>query len=123
MARTLAQTTQDRFRRLLEEERTRLGELIEELEQEREEARLAETSSERSPDPTTAEGGSMAFEYQKELSIANNAKDLLEKVEHALRRLDAGDYGRCEICGEAIPVARLEALPYATLCVNCARRR
>lgn len=123
MARTLARSTQDKFRKLLTEERDRLRVMIDELEQAREQARMAEASSERSPDPTTGEGGSMAFEYEKELSVINNAKDLLEKTEYALGILQKGEYGVCESCGEAIPVARLEALPHATFCVSCAGRR
>ena len=65
----------------------------------------------------------MKFEYEKELSMQQNSIDLLHKVEHALARIAAGDYGICESCGNDIPVARLDALPYATLCVNCAVRR
>ena len=123
MARQLASGTLDRLRKKLEEERDSLTRLLDEHEQEREEARLAETAAERSPDPMTAEGGSMAFEYEKELSIDQNSADLLVKVEHALDRLDGGAYGDCEACGKPIPVARLEALPYVTLCVDCARTR
>ncbi len=123
MARKLAKSTVERFRKRLEEERERLSALIEELEQERDEIRLSESSSERSPDPNTAEGGSMAFELEKEFSVAQNAADLLQKVEHALVRVDEGAYGICEDCGEAIPIARLEALPYATTCVSCAAKR
>ena len=123
MARQLAKGTLERLRKKLEEERDSLARLLDEHEQEREEARLAETASERSPDPMTAEGGSMAFEYEKELSIDQNSADLLVKVEHALGRLDRGEYGDCESCGNPVPVARLEALPYATLCVDCARDR
>jgi len=48
--------------------------------------------------------------------------DLLGKVERALEMVRAGSYGICESCGKSIPLARLEALPYATLCVDCARR-
>ena len=58
MTRKLAQSTLDRFRRKLEEEQERLIEVIREIEEEQEEVRLSETSSERSPDPNTAEGGS-----------------------------------------------------------------
>ncbi len=123
VTRKLAASTVDRFRRRLEEERERLSALIEEMEQEREEARLSETSSERSPDPNTAEGGSLAFEFEKELSVARNAEDLLAKVEHALERMDQGVYGICEVCGNPIPVARLDALPYATTDVSCASAR
>jgi RNA polymerase-binding protein DksA len=104
------------------EERDRLVELLEEHEQEREEARLSESSAERTPDPTSAEGGSMAFEFEKVLSIDANAEDLLRKVEHALEHINEGTYGICESCGNPIPVARLTALPYATICVECAKR-
>jgi DnaK suppressor protein len=123
VARDLAQSTLDRLRRRLEDERVRLTEVIREIEAEREEVRLSETSSERSPDPNTAEGGSLAFELEKELSVAANAEDLLGKVEEAFERLDDGTYGACAECGKAIPVARLDALPYATLCVECASQR
>lgn len=123
MSRQLAQSTLERFRARLEEERVRLSALLAEHEQEREEARLAETAAERSPDPTSAEGGSMVFEYEKDLSVDANTEDLLRKVEVALARLDQGSYGICEVCGKAIPVARLEVLPYTTVCVECAQRR
>lgn len=123
MARTLAKSTQDRFRRRLEDEQQRLTEMIRDIEEEREEVRLTETSSDRSPDPNTAEGGSLAFEMEKELSILENTRDILAKVEEALSRIDDGTYGTCDVCGEAIPVARLEALPYTKMCVNCASAR
>jgi RNA polymerase-binding protein DksA len=123
MTRTLAKSTQDRFRRRLEEEQQRLLEMIRDIEAEREEVRLTETSSDRSPDPNTAEGGSLAFEMEKELSILQNTRDILAKVEEALARIDEGTYGICDVCGEAIPVARLEALPYTKLCVKCASAR
>ena len=62
------------------------------------------------------------LEYAKELSIEQNTVDLLGKVRHALARIESGGYGVCESCGKAIPVERLEALPYATLCVDCAAK-
>jgi DnaK suppressor protein len=122
MSRELASSTVERFRKRLEEEQVRLEELIEEARRELEVARQTESSAERSPDPGNAEAGSMKFEYEKELSMQQNSIDLLRKVEHALDRVEAGSYGVCESCGQSIPVARLEALPYATLCVDCARR-
>lgn len=123
MSRQLAQSTLDKFRAVLEEERIRLRELLDEHELERENARLAETAAERSPDPSSAEGGSMAFEYEKELSVDANTEDLLRKAEKALERLNEGSYGICESCGAAIPIARLEVLPYTTVCVECAQLR
>lgn len=122
MARQLAKSTVDKYRARLEEERERLQELVREYEQELEEARLSESSSDRSPDPGNAEASSTKLEYAKELSLEQNTLDLLSKVEWALAKIAEGKYGICESCGKSIPLARLDALPYATLCVDCARR-
>ena len=122
MARSLAKSTLKKFQNQLEEEKERLIALIEEREREMEEAKATETASERNPDPDSADAASMKFEYMKEMSLERNSLDLLNKVEHALERVGAGTYGICESCGDAIPVARLEVLPYATTCVNCARK-
>lgn len=45
----------------------------------------------------------------------------LEQIEHALRRIEIGVYGRCEFCGGKIAEARINALPYATSCIDCQR--
>jgi RNA polymerase-binding protein DksA len=122
VARSLAKSTVDKYRKRLEDERDRLQALILDYEQELEEARLTESSSDRSPDPGNAEAGSMKFEYEKELSIEQNTVDLLSKVERALENIENGTYGICESCGKSIPMARLDVLPYVTLCVDCARK-
>ncbi len=122
MPRELAKSTVDRFKKRLETERESLETQIAEYEREIEEARMTEASSDRSPDPGNAEASSVKLEYAKELSIEQNTVDLLGKVRHALARIDAGRYGICESCGKPIPVERLEALPYATLCVDCAAK-
>lgn len=122
MARTLAPATLKKFQEQLESERRRLMDLIAEQQQELEEARMTESSADRDPDPSNAESASMKFEYAKELSLERNSLDLVHKVEHALARIERGEYGVCEVCGQDIPVARLEVLPYATKCVSCAAR-
>lgn len=122
MARQLAKSTVEKFRARLEEERARLQAVVDEYEHELEEARLAESSSDRSPDPGNAEASSTKLEYAKELSIEQNTLDLLSKVKWALAKIDEGTYGICESCGKSIPLARLDVLPYATLCVDCARK-
>ncbi len=122
MARALAKTTVDKFRKRLEADKTRLEDMISEYERELEEARMTESSSDRSPDPGNAEASSMKVEYAKELSLEQNTVELLGKVEHALTRIESGNYGLCERCGKAIPLERLDALPYSTLCVECASR-
>jgi DnaK suppressor protein len=47
----------------------------------------------------------------------------LDRIEHALQGIAAGDYGRCEYCGGKIPTARLSALPYTNSCINCQRNQ
>ena len=116
----LARSTLQRLRGKLEAEKDRLAAVIDELERERELIRLAETGSEHNADPDNADGGSLAFELEMDFSKQQNARELLEKVEHALHRMDQGLYGICEVSGKPIPLARLEALPYATTLVEWA---
>ena len=57
------------------------------------------------------------------LKIEESVSAELEQVKNALKRLDAGEYGICEACGDSIAVGRLKAMPFATLCVACAEAR
>lgn len=69
-----------------------------------------------------ADAGSKAFDREQEQSIVDNRRDLLTQIEHAMLRIDSGTYGICEDCGRAIPKARLQALPMATLDAACKAR-
>ena len=51
-------------------------------------------------------------------NLMGEARQNLSYVENALRRIESGTYGECEVCGEQIEEQRLEALPYATLCME-----
>lgn len=66
-----------------------------------------------------ADLGTETFEREKDLGLRWAAQRQVQAVDHALERLDAGTYGRCEICGQQIPPERLQVLPSATLCVAC----
>ena len=59
------------------------------------------------------------YEREKTLALIQTLENKLESVEQALRLVEKGTYGICERCGEKIGRARLEALPYTTLCVKC----
>jgi len=120
MTRKLAQTTINKFKKRLREEHKQLSDLLDRHQEERERIRLSEASAERSPDPTSADGGSMAFELEKELTLDENTKHLLNQIDHALVLIKKKKYGNCENCGDPIPVTRLEALPYSTNCKDCA---
>ena len=69
-----------------------------------------------------ADVGSTTFERDHEMSLANNARDMLAQTERALERIDDGTYGVCESCGEPIGKMRLMAFPRATLCLSCKQR-
>ena len=120
MTRKLSQNTINKFKKRLEAEREQLLSILDQHQQERENIRLSEASAERSPDPSSADGGTMAFELEKELTLDENTRHLLNQIEHALVLIKKKKYGNCENCGEPIPVARLEALPYATMRKECA---
>lgn len=65
---------------------------------------------------------SLAMEYathERDLALYEKNHYLLDQINAALARLDAGTYGICENCGKPIHPARLEALPYATMCIAC----
>ena len=76
MARQLSPNTIKKFKKRLEAERDQLLAILEQHHQERENIRLSEASAERSPDPTSADGGSMAFELEKELTLDENTRHL-----------------------------------------------
>jgi DnaK suppressor protein len=69
-----------------------------------------------------ADVGAKTFEREHELALTHNARELLAQNERAIARIDAGTYGTCESCGDAIGKARLQAFPRATLCVACKQR-
>jgi RNA polymerase-binding protein DksA len=79
----------------------------------------SDLSGEVSFDEESADAGTFTFERERDLSLSNNLKDLLDKVDAALRRIKNGSYGSCERCGKPIDKARLKALPYAVLCIDC----
>jgi RNA polymerase-binding transcription factor DksA len=106
----------------LEDERVRLTAILDEINEQREARRLAEGAAEHNPDPDNADGGSIALELEMDISVEQNTRELLEKVLHAQDRMQKGLYGICEVTGNPIPVARLEALPYATTTVEAATR-
>ena len=69
-----------------------------------------------------ADVGSTTFERDHEMSLANNAREMLAQTERALARIEDGTYGVCEIGGEPIGKMRLMAFPRATLCLSCKQR-
>jgi DnaK suppressor protein len=102
----------------LESERTRLEAEIAELDAHERES-LSQASSDQPYRDHMSDQGSATFEREFDMSLEENSREALDAVRDALRRFDAGTYGVCERCGAEIPVARLEAVPTATMCIAC----
>ena len=69
-----------------------------------------------------ADVGSTNFERDQEMSLVQNAKDMLDQAQSALHRFETGRYGVCESCGEPIGKDRLQVFPRATMCLPCKQR-
>jgi RNA polymerase-binding transcription factor DksA len=66
-------------------------------------------------------GDPLIVRWELNLALREDIEQRAKQLEEALERLDEGDYGMCESCGQAIDPERLEILPRTSLCVNCAR--
>ena len=77
------------------------------------------------PEPMTygsqAAAASQVFAQQRDLALRDASARRFHEVDAALARIGAGTYGRCGACGGPIAEARLEALPWASLCIECQR--
>ena len=80
-------------------------------------ASAALTGADDEHDP---EGATIAFERAQLSMLIETARGSMAELEQALERVLNGSYGRCEVCGEAIPAERLEARPATARCVACA---
>lgn len=113
------QNTQD-IQARLQAEKERLQQTSEKLEQGGLKERQSDVIGELSLyDNHPADVGSETFERGKDIGLWDNVQRLLAQADHALEKLKAGTYGICERCGQEIDRARLEVLPWATLCHHC----
>jgi len=107
----------DRFRRELESERDRLQHALTTVNHKdsliEETGDLAYGSGDHIADSATE-----TFMRELDGGLEENAEHLLVAIAAALRRIDEGTYGLCEVCGRSIDEERLAAVPYATLCID-----
>jgi len=104
------------LRSRLESERQRL---LDELKQLEASVNPAEERREGSPFGKREEEATETLELEKRLAMENRIKGQLNGIERALHKFEEKTYGLCDHCGQAIDPARLEALPQASLCMNC----
>jgi DnaK suppressor protein len=70
-------------------------------------------------DEESGEGGTVAVDRERDLALSAQALEAVAEIDAALEKIANGKYGICENCGQLISKARLEALPYARLCIAC----
>lgn len=69
-----------------------------------------------------ADHGSGELNQHLSVTLMENDRIELERIEKAITRIEIGVYGQCEVCEKPIPMARLKAIPWATRCINCQSR-
>jgi DnaK suppressor protein len=111
MAGTLHSTLRDQ----LQEERSRLLDQLRQLG--------VGPGGKLDYDDGFADSGQVTAERSEVEALGGTLLDALREIEDALRKFDEGTYGSCESCGDQIAEARLEAMPAARLCINCASKR
>ncbi len=74
-------------------------------------------------DANFADTSQVTAERGEAEALLTSLRETLDAVERALAKVDAGEYGVCESCGQEIAPARLEAMPAARLCIGCASKR
>lgn len=114
----------DRFRTMLLDERARVAAALEELHGEHPGSLEEETGDlmSSSADNHLADSASETFNRELDEGLGDNAEHIIGAIDAALLRLENGTYGVCQRCGRPIEPERLEAIPYATLCIDDKRR-
>jgi|GraSoiStandDraft_36_1057302.scaffolds.fasta_scaffold860125_1 RNA polymerase-binding transcription factor DksA len=74
-------------------------------------------------DPNFADSSQVTAERGEAEALAASLREALDEVERALHKMETGTYGSCETCGKPITEARLEAMPAARQCIDCASKR
>jgi RNA polymerase-binding protein DksA len=113
----------DRFRTMLEDERGRVVAAIENLHNEHPGSISDETGEDAVYDNHLADTATETYDRELDYSLEENSEHVLTEIDAALKRIADGTYGQCTNCGTQIPEERLEARPYATLCIECQRHR
>jgi DnaK suppressor protein len=113
----------DRFRETLLEERRRVQAALQNLHDETSGNLYEDAGEETAYDNHLADTATETYDRELDYTLEENSEHVLAEIDAALVRIDDGTYGTCTNCQKQIPEERLEALPWATLCIDCQRDR
>ena len=111
-----------RFRELLREERERIVAAIDNIRHENPGSMEEETGESTHFDQHLADAATVTHDRELDYTLEENSETLLGRIDAALKRIDDGSYGTCRVCGNEIGEERLEAQPWADLCIDDARK-
>lgn len=110
----------EKFKKILLEEQARIRNEIARINRRSSFASASEELGDIADyDNHPADQGTETYERTKDLALDENLDRMLESVNNALRKIDAGTYGVCDRCGREINPERLKVLPYAVFCIEC----
>ncbi len=110
----------DYFRTLLLEERRRVANALHHLH-ETNSGSLEDETEEETYDNHLADSATATLNREIDYTLEENSEHVLAAIEEALSRIEEGTFGTCARCGKPIAEERLEAIPYATRCIDCKR--
>ena len=113
----------DRFRETLLDARKRVEAAIQNLHDEHPGTLAEDSGEETAYDNHLADTATETYDRELDYTLEENAEHVLGDIDAALTRIQDGTYGTCTNCGKPIPEERLEARPWATLCIGCQRER
>jgi DnaK suppressor protein len=113
----------ERFRTRLVEERRRVVDAIENIHAENPGSLGDETEEPTFQDNHLGDVATVTFDREMASTLEDNSTHVLQEIDAALGRLDDGTFGVCRVCGKPIGADRLEALPWATLCIDDKRKQ
>jgi RNA polymerase-binding protein DksA len=110
----------EHFRKVLLDERERLNVTVEHLH-EANSGSFEDETEEETYDNHLADSATATLNREIDYTLEENSENVLHSIDDALGRIAAGTFGTCARCGRPISVDRLEAIPYATRCIDCQR--
>jgi DnaK suppressor protein len=113
----------EHFRRRLQEERKRVVDAIENIHTENPGSIVDETEELTFQDNHLGDVATATFDREMASTLEDNSNHVLAEIDAALARIEKGTFGTCERCGNPIGAERLEALPWATLCIEDKRKQ